>query len=320
MSDPFSDRYWLEEFQVTEADLDRIEKHFRETGQAHDLTALARRVVRGRLRYGPEKSPEVEAALKTDASVRLWDAEKEWEIGDHVIVQAQDKRNDQWTRAPFIGEVVNILESRDRVDIRVDAKARVISYSTRPDPAKGESYERWRRSLENLIAPLSGSRDIDSQVDYVLFQHEHVSSRLINSLKADDRFVRLAGRWFVRELAVPAKDEQLASLAWAMVPLEEPKSTADLVPLVEPPLVEGDPGLFGLYLAMRDSDLFENADPGQRPRWVLAAPPPGTCTAQHPAYDPETYEILCLSGESIPPELVQQLWEAQLLRAVLGLS
>jgi hypothetical protein len=85
-------------------------------------------------------------------------------------------------------------------------------------------------------------------------------------------------------------------------------------------LSKGDPGLFGLYLAMRDSDLFENADPGQRPRWVLVGPPPGSCTVQHAAYDPETYEIICLPEELISPEVVEQLWGAQLLPAVLGLS
>ena len=29
MTDPFTDRYWVEEFQVTEADLDRIEAYIR---------------------------------------------------------------------------------------------------------------------------------------------------------------------------------------------------------------------------------------------------------------------------------------------------
>ena len=47
MTDSSSDRYWIEEFQVTRADLDRIAAHIRETGQARDLTALARRLVRG---------------------------------------------------------------------------------------------------------------------------------------------------------------------------------------------------------------------------------------------------------------------------------
>lgn len=75
------------------------------------------------------------------------------------------------------------------------------------------------------------------------------------------------------------------------------------VPSVEPPLTKGDPGFFGLYLAMREhAELSENADPGKRSRWVLAGPPPGFCTAQHAAYDPETYEIICFPDRPIPPE------------------
>ena len=78
MTDPFSDHYWIEEFQVTKADLDRITAHIRETSRAHDLTTLARRVVRGRLRYGPETSTPALAGWAKDLSVRLWDPAGEW--------------------------------------------------------------------------------------------------------------------------------------------------------------------------------------------------------------------------------------------------
>jgi hypothetical protein len=318
VTDPFSDHYWREEFQVTGADLERIAAHIRKTGQARDLTALARRVVRGRLRHGPETSPAVVTAPGADSSVRLWDAEKEWNVGDQAIVPAQVRRGDLWPRAPFIGEVVEILSDENKVEIRVDALAKSIKYSTKPDAEKGESYERWRRIIEDLVAPLRGTRDLETQIDYVMFQYEYVSSGLLSALKADKRFVRLAGRWFLHELALYPTEAQLTGLAWAMVPLEEPQPTADLVPLVQPPLVEGDPGLFGLYLAMRDRhDLFANADPGKRPCWVLAGPPTGTFTPCCAAYDPDTYEILCLPSEPVPPEVVNRLWDLGLLRAVL---
>ena len=42
-----SDTYWTDEFSITEADMDRIATHIRQTGQAHDLTEIAQRVVRG---------------------------------------------------------------------------------------------------------------------------------------------------------------------------------------------------------------------------------------------------------------------------------
>lgn len=169
------------------------------------------------------------------------------------------------------------------------------------------------------MAARRDTKDVETQVEYVILEHgERVVSQLLDALRADERFVCLAGHWFLRELAVSPTEEQLTTLAWAMVSLEEPQSTAELVPRVEPPLAESDPGLFGLYLAMRDRpDLFENADPGQRPRWVLAGQPPGSCIPQYAAYDPETYEILCLPGKSAPPETVKRLWNLGLLKAVL---
>jgi hypothetical protein len=155
-------------------------------------------------------------------------------------------------------------------------------------------------------------------MEYVILEHgEKVISQLVEALRGDERFLRLAGRWFLRELAASPTEVQLESLAWGMVPLEEAKSTAELLPLVKPPVAEGDPGLFGLYLAMRESASFENADPGKRPRWILAAPPPGTCTPQHAAYDPESYEVLCIPDEPVSQAVVEQLWKADLLRTVL---
>ena len=35
------------------------------------------------------------------------------------------------------------------------------------------------------------------------------------------------------------------------------------------------------------------------------------------AYDPETYEVLCLPDEPIPPEVIGRLWDLGLLKAVL---
>jgi hypothetical protein len=318
MADPFSDRYWIEEFRVTEADLNRIESQMRETGQAYDLTGLARRLVRGRLRYGPETSTPARTGWSVGSSVRLWDPANSWAAGDHAIVAAlQFGAGEKWYE-PFVGEVVEA--GAKKVTIHIDALGESRTYWTRAQYGP-DDLEKWRRKVEDIVAKKREAKDVPSQIEYVILEHgERVATQLLQALKADEHFVRLAGRWFLREQAVPATDEQLASLAWAMLVLEEPKSTADLVSLIEPPLTEGDPNLYGLYLSMRGSGLFKNADPGKRPRWVLAGAPPGTCTPHHAAYDPETYEVLCLPGEQISPKVVEQLWRTDLLRAVAATS
>jgi len=328
LTDPFTDRYWIEEFQVTQADLERIVDRIRETGQAHDLTALARRVVRGRLRYGPETSAPflvrhrhsdgapARPAWAEDPSVRLWDPAKEWNEGDHAIVAVRFRKGDQKWFEPFVGEVTDV-ESH-KVTVQIDALEASKAYSTQARYSE-DDLQKWRQLVENLVAARRGTRDVKTQVEYVLLKHgERVVSQLLEALRADERFVRLAGRWFLRELAVPPTEEQLTALAWAMLSLEEPMSTAELVPQVAPPIAAGDPGIFGLYLGLRARpDLFENADPGKRPRWALAGPPPGSCTPRHAAYDPENYEVLCVPGQPIPSEIVRQLWSLELLKAVL---
>lgn len=315
VSDPFSDRYWIDEFQVTEADLDHISDHIRETSQAHDLTALARRVVRGRLIYGPEASAPAQPTWAEDPSVRLWDPAKEWSLGDHAIVAVDFQEGTHRWYEPFVGEVIKI--EADKVTVQIDALGEPSAYSTQAKH-RGD-LQKWRQFVENLVAARRGTKDIETQVEYVILEYgEHVVSQLLDALRADGRLVRLAGRWFLRELVVSPTEQQLAALAWVLVGQAEPQPTETLVPLARPPLATGDSGLFGLYLAMRDRPaLFANADPGQRPRWVLAGPPPGSCTPRYAAYDPETYAVLCLPDQSASPEAVKRLWEVGLLKAVV---
>ena len=109
MTDPFSDRYWIEEFQVTKADLDRIAAHIREASQARDLTALAQRIVRGRLIHGPETaSIPARPAWAEDPSVRLWDPLGEWSEGDHTIVAVRFQEGNRTWYEPFAAEVIGV--------------------------------------------------------------------------------------------------------------------------------------------------------------------------------------------------------------------
>ena len=314
MTDPFSDRYWVEEFQVTQADLDRIAAHIRETGQARDLTALARRLVRGRLRYGPETSVPAQPAWAEDPSVRLWDPAGEWKESDQTIVWTWSYRAKR--DEVMIGEITCVDPTFAHV--AVDDIYQPVRKFTRAAAGSPDAIA-WHQKVRKAVETMKRGASQEEQVELVVLEHgERVASQLLDTLRADERFVHLAGRWFLHELAVSPTEEQLAGLAWAMVPLGEPRPTADLAPLVQPPLAEGAPGLFGLYLALCDrSNLFENVDPGKRPRWILAAPPPGSCTPRHATYDPETYGVLCLPGAPVPPEVIGRLWNLGLLKAVL---
>jgi len=129
MANVYSDIYWTDEFDITIADLDRIAAHIRETAQAHDLTTLARRVVRGRLRFGPETSAPARPAWAEDPSVRLWNPAAEWKEGDQVIVAVGFPKSRRRTlHKPFVGEVIGV--KRGNVEVRIDTLGESRTYST----------------------------------------------------------------------------------------------------------------------------------------------------------------------------------------------
>lgn len=320
MTELHNKTYWQVEFAVTEADMDRLENFILETGQAYDLTTLIKRIIRGRLRHGREVSP---AALGvktsvTNRSVRLWDPTREWKVGDHTIVAVRvysSERNHEL----HVGEVLAIEGSNVRVQI--DALGQNKLYSTTPIKSP-QDLTKWRQFVETLVADLMAARneaaDPEADLELILLEHgDHIGSQLLDALRADNRFVLLGGYWFLHRLAVLPSIDQLHTLAWAMLNVEEPQPTESLLPLVPPPIVPGDPGLFGLYLALRDQpQLFANADPGQRPRWVLAGPPPGPVKARHAAYDPETYHVLCEPEEIVARDVAERLWTLELFRVI----
>lgn len=114
-------------------------------------------------------------------------------------------------------------------------------------------------------------------------------------------------------------DRQLEGLAYAMVAAaDRPLTVGEMLPLLPAPSSQGDAGLFGLALGLyQRPDLFLNIDSEPRPRYSLAAPPPGDYTARNAAFDPQTYGLLCEVGDTLTPETVQRLWELGLLSTVI---
>lgn len=320
MTELHNKTYWQVEFAVTEADMNRLENFILETGQAYDLTTMIKRVIRGRLRHGQEVSPAA-LGVKTSVanrSVRLWDPTREWKVGDHAIVAVR-LYNSERNYELHVGEVLAIEGSNVRV--RLSALGQNRLYGTTPIKSP-QDLIKWRQFVETLAADLMAARneaaDPEADLELILLEHgDHISSQLLDALRADNRFVLLNGRWFLHRLAVLPSPEQLRALAWTMLNLEEPQSTEALLPLITPSTTPDDPGLFGLYLALRDHpQLFANADPGQRPRWVLTGPPPGLAKARYAAYDPETYQVLCEPEETITEDVAKRLWKLELFGTI----
>ena len=320
MSNPFSDKYWQKEFAITQADVKRISDYIRETGIAQDSNTLIHRIVRGRMRFGSDTSAPAISLEKVGKKVRMWDPVGNWHPGDMVIVARRHDTGNFFEAR--LGEVVRIVrvEEEERVVIQLDGIDQPATYLKAPPGSP--AARRWRATVEEALQQQSRRGDPDADANTILLKYgERISGQLLDALRTQESFIYLDGRWYLRELAVLPTEAQLASLAWAMLAFAASQPTADLVTLVQPPLTNGAAGLFGLYLALQQHpEIFENADPGLRPRWRLVGPPPGAGVARPAAYDPKTHAVLCMPGEPLPPKLVSRLWQLGLLRAVTSES
>ena len=308
--DVYSNAYWTEAFTVTEADLNRLAGFIREQKQAQDLSGLVKRVVRGRLRHGHDLGKAASLGPSPSSSpVRLWDPAAEWQPGDHAIVIRRAKGF-----IAVIGEVTDV--TYEKAEFYLPDENRTIGYQR---AEKGsENAHKWHTKVREIVAQKRATEGEAEWLELIILEYgERIAGLLLQALREDERFVLLDGRYFLHALAIPPDKEQLHQLAWSLLPESEPQSTAAL--LIRLPDVAGgnDAALFGLYLALGQSPhWFTNTQPEKRPLWRLAGPPPGTFTARYAAYDPDSYEILCLPGEEAQETAVSRLWQAGLLAAV----
>ena len=315
MSDVFSDAYWTDEFEVTLADLDRLANYIRETGRAHDLTTLAHRVVRGRLRYGSETSAAARATWSKDPSVKLWDPAAQWKVGDRVVVARRVRTGQKDRFEARVGEIVGetVVQREGRT-----IPAFVLALDGEPEPAKyelaspgSEEAEKWYRTVQMVVESQRASVEPEEQAHGILLKHgERIVSQLLEALQGDPRFLELEGRWFLRDLLVPLSEDQYAGLYQALLGRVEPLLTEALLPQLSPPLPEGDVGLFSLYAALvARSDRFANRGTPSRSLWKAVPPPPERAVGAFYVYDPETYEVLLWPGQRLTPDLAKRLQE-----------
>jgi hypothetical protein len=304
--------YWAQGFAVAEIDLDGIASHIEVTVRAQDLTSLAKRVVKGRLSSGREGDGGPLALASGHPSVRLWDPAGEWRQGDRVIVARLLPGR---VHRASVGTVLRIHSGH--VEFELDESGDLVRFVVaRPD---SKDARKWRAFVSRVVDETLASPAVDMQAEGILLRHgENVLSRLLHSLASDGRFVEVRRRWFLTRLASLPADDQVSRLAWAMVGADRPQETGDLVPLVEPPLARGDRGLFGLYLALAARpNAFERVESEQDRGWILCGPPPGCFTPNHAAYDPATFEVLCVPGERAGERVVRRLWELDLLSSAV---
>ncbi len=311
----FYERYWVRIFGITQADVAHLVQAIRVLGEARDLTAMVKDVIQARLEQGPQvtsgPAPDDQMPGRT---VRHWDPGAMWSEGDRVIVPVASREHPDRAYAPRVGEALRVGESYVVVKVDGVAAPQVYGLGIRTGTASGAAAEAE-------MATLAERTDMASQVDDVVWRFGPCAvSQLLHALEADGRFVELEGRWFLRELAERPRETEMAALARAMFrDSSEPKGIAELLALM--PSFRGDStaARFGLFLELMERrDLFGRVGRSSHASWRLISPPPMRFVAQQAVYDPGTYEILCVPGDTLSRETAGQLWGAGLLYEALG--
>ncbi len=308
------ERYWSKHFGIAEADLIRFATQMRESGRAMTLTDLAHDVIRARLRAGPQlRSGPALSGDRSSWVVRQWDPGANWREGDRMIVVVASSSQER-PYAPRVGEVIHAED--DSVVVNVDGITASQVFGLGPGARARED-----EATEAEMLGFGQRFDEDAQIDFILWRYgPRAVGRLLQSLDADSRFVELEGLWFLRKLAVRPTGGMLARLAAAMFEQNPgPVRLDDVVAALSLAGTAQAAARFGLAQALSErTGLFENIGSAARPLWTLAGPPPLVFTARHAVYDPETYVVLCVPGETLSAEVAQQLWSAGLLRSALG--
>ncbi|MGC9468610.1 MAG: hypothetical protein ACP5HS_08460 [Anaerolineae bacterium] len=304
-------------FRVHARDLDRLAQRMERFRKACDLSEIAHRFIKGRLRYGSERTVPLELCPSPSERVRIWDPSVAWHQGDTALFAVATYRDRVRVLVPRVGEIVKVQGKG--VAARIDGEASLRILGTATAGRAAGAVTEWRQAVEDMVAVLRERSDDVSRIEYVLWCYgEEILSVLLCALRQDARFVELNGQWFLRELAVMPTQAQLEALARAMLwSTEQPPSASELMSLLPASMTHGAAGLFGLSLALYERpDLFTRVGEGSDPRWILASPPPGPYVARWAAYDPDSYTLLCLPGEVLEPATVQRLWELDLLPSI----
>lgn len=312
LADVFSDTYWEKEFDVTQDDLARIEKHITECGCAIGLTDLARSLVVGRLKHGEDISPSVLSKLTNRQSVRLWDPAARWNVGDGIIVIRNV--NLIIPGAPvrleaFIAEVIKV-EKDNLIRVRLDERNEEVTYQCQPENHPHTKIQR--ENVRQVINEKFQSTDLNERAQAIILRQERVSSRLRDALEHDPRFLVLENQWFLNKLTKSIPEQYIIELHQRLIKEDKPASPAALLSWLERKVAINDIGLFSLHAALLkdDRERFKNEGMPSRPIWraIKPSPPPwNQAVARYYSYDPTTYRILTRPGERINQRTAERL-------------
>lgn len=308
MKDIYSEEYWLNEFTITTADLNRFQERILRDNTPLDTTSLVKQLIKGRLEFGHEISPSVLKSWTGKDSVRIWDPFEKWSVGDGIIVP-KNVGGDNYEC--FVGEVVSVDQIKTHIEIRLDGQNKLVTYRYGNPKATGvhqfavtlaEKKYKKAEGVEGIVARF-GNR---------------IVSALLHALESDERFVGLEGKWYIIH-DLPVIESSIIKSIYPTLLQRDLFTLNELLSMVQ---IEGLQDETLLKMAMQIAlqklpERFENIGTPARPLWKALPPLIEKAKVKYYAYDPKTYEVLCRPGEQLPLEKAQRLIDLNLYKFIV---
>ena len=259
-----TERYWRDEYEVTESDLDLVVGLILEAGKPQTIDTLATAIILRHLRR------EREAAAQQLKRGRVYRPADHYEVDEDVVFTTMNR----------VGHIVGIRPGYNpkygsfqviRVAFANEKREREFAVDfDQPHPLN--------RPAEELL--VSGDSEM-TETDVMRMAEHYVAAKLEQALEAHPDFVWFNDTWFVKEL-LPEVHVGYLNLAEAMIyevghPLEAHEMLGEL-DFGETASVEAQ--LFALNHALGEDERFDNLGAEGEPVWYLRALEPEAAFAR----------------------------------------
>lgn len=243
--------YWEHQFSLKESDIEQLYNHFLEVGKPQSTADLVRSIMDHRVHE------EKQELLRRIDGYTAYEPKESFKPGDKLVFPYQELETGDVT-AVRDGINPDIADFKV-ISVKVNGKVREYAAEL---PTTHEA--NLNSGIDSILA------QIDSERTYQLY-HPLVHPKLAATLDAEEEFIVLGGKWFVKALLADVSIGQL-HLAEAVLDMNRggPLETAEIVREIDlENTLDDETKTFSLNHALLNDERFDEVAPHGKVTWFL---------------------------------------------------
>ncbi len=290
-------------FQITDDDLERIERWMKEQCVGVSSDEIIRRVARGRILYGEDREGKGITSLAQYANsinVLSWDQLDQWEVNKMVMIA----RTINGKISPQFGVITSIEKCNQDECFVLQIGNEFVKYAKhKPGSYEVKEYIRYlteaiqNERISHANAP--EAQDLLSKVNLFLLNNgTKIATQIINGLNANNKFIQYNQMWYLREWVLPIEIQEIKHIhKKLLLNIEHFIETVSLCELIWNEVSRF--GEFSIWFYLKELPEFFQPEANG---WRAVKPPPpdwhkakGTCFV----YSPSDFRVILRPGERL---------------------